>query len=275
MKSKKSANSIKKEEHTTAGCSKDKFWEREKCKIKITNLSESIPNKFFEEMSKNVGKEAICKFEEGYVEITFDCHLNGHLFANYVNNLAIGDTILKTTFLHKDCKKGIPKLDETRKEEFRRQFTTSLCVVEIFSFRNCTLSCESYKTIECEKPECDEASCIFYHSEMDRRRNPYTVPYRSVTCKSISDSPETFFTKFWCDTLLFGTPLAVEFLAGAITKFNLYNSAYKDTRIFMMGASMPFLDNVRKAVNEICTIHALKNDFVGALDLAFGTSVYT
>ncbi|KAB7497787.1 Zinc finger CCCH domain-containing protein 50, partial [Armadillidium nasatum] len=77
--------------------------------------------------------------------------LKGHLFANYVNNLAIGDTILKTSFLHK------------------------------------ALSCESYKTIECEKPECDEASCIFYHSEMDRRRNPYTVPYRSMACKFISN----------------------------------------------------------------------------------------
>ncbi|RXG58088.1 hypothetical protein Avbf_13149, partial [Armadillidium vulgare] len=104
---------------------------------------------------------------------------------------------------------------------------------------------------------------------MDRRRNPYSVPYGSVTCQLISNSPETFFTEFWSDSLLFGTPLAVEFLTGAISKFNLLNSAHKDSRIFMMGASMPFLHNVWKAVNQICGIHALKHDFVGERDMVF------
>ncbi|RXG72876.1 Zinc finger CCCH domain-containing protein 50 [Armadillidium vulgare] len=320
-------------EYTTAGSSKDMFGEGEKCEIKITNLSESIPNKFFEEMSKEVGKEAICKFEEGYVDITFDCHLKGHLFANYLNNIAIGDTVLKTSFLHKDCKKGIPKLDETRRRNFRDSLRPLFESWEFSALETVkknirhTLNCESYKTIKCEKSECNDFSCIFYHSEMDRRRNPYSVPYGTVVCKYIStvgtctngdkcqfahnyfeslfhpfeiyfklcedledcktrkqcfsvnplcarahrDSPETFFTEFWSDSLLFGTPLAVEFLVGAISKFNLFNSAYKDTRIFMMGASMPFLDNVRKAVNQICGIHALNNDFVGERDLPFGT----
>ncbi|RXG54351.1 hypothetical protein Avbf_13642, partial [Armadillidium vulgare] len=157
---------------------------------------------------------------------------------------------------------------------------------------------------------------------MDRRRNPYSVPYGSTACKYIStvgtcnlgdkclfahndyecmfhpfeiyfklckdrqtrkqcfsskqlcphahlDSPETFFTKYWIDSLLFGTPLAVDFLVGAISKFNLVNPAYKDTRIFVMGASISFLNNVRKAVKQICRIHALKHDFVGERDVVF------
>ncbi|KAB7503579.1 Zinc finger CCCH domain-containing protein 33 [Armadillidium nasatum] len=268
MKTTKSADSIKKEDYTAAGCSNDKFCESEKCEIKITNLSESIPNQFYEEMSKKATKNAIVKKE-------------------FLNSM-------------------------------RPEGGISERIYDLFL----TLSCESYKTIECEKPECDEASCIFYHSEMDRRRNPYTVPYGSMACKFISnvgackigdkcqfahndyecmfhpfeiyfklcksrktrkqcfstnplcphahlDSPETFFTKYWNDSLLFGTPLAVEFLVGAISKFNLVNPAYKDTRIFMMGASISFLHNVRKAINRIGRIHTLKHDFVGERDLVF------
>ncbi|RXG68845.1 Zinc finger CCCH domain-containing protein 33 [Armadillidium vulgare] len=328
MKSKKSADSIKKEDYTTAGCSKEKFYEPEKCEIKITNLSESVPNQFYEEMSKKATKKAVCRFEEDYVEITFDSHLKGHLFANYLNNIAIGDTILKTSFLHKDCKKGIHRLDKNSRRNFRESLRPqfefwefSASEIAKKNIRH-TLSCESYKTIECEESECDEASCIFYHSEMDRRRNPYSVPYGSMACKYISkvgtcnkgdecrfshndyecmfhpfeiyfklckdrktrkqcfsnnplcpyahfESPETFFTRYWNDLVLFGTPLAVDFLVGAISKFNLINPAYKDTRIFMMGASVTFLHNVRKAVNKICRIHTLKHDFVGERDVVF------
>ncbi|KAB7501293.1 hypothetical protein Anas_13158, partial [Armadillidium nasatum] len=84
--------------------------------------------------------------------------------------------------------------------------------------------------------------------------------------------PRNFFHRNSGVTLCFlGLHWLSSFSQGLSPSLTSLTPAYKDTRIFMMGASMPFLDNVRKAVNEICTIHALKHDFVGERDLVFGT----
>ncbi|KAB7493969.1 hypothetical protein Anas_07679 [Armadillidium nasatum] len=232
-----------------------------------------------------------------YVQITFHSRQIANLFVKHLNNFVIGDTVLKSKVLNEDHKEVISDISKP----IRR-----------------ILCCESFKTIQCEKSDCDELKCIFYHNEEDRRRNPYNLGLvkisQMVTCfngdncqyahncfESIFhpfemysklcdaynsrkecflvnplcphahlDSPETFFTKYWNDSLLFGSPLAVEFLAGAIRKFNIYNPLYKDCRIFLMGASDKFLLNAWGAVNDICKArYSFDFDFVGIRDLVF------
>ncbi|RXG68847.1 hypothetical protein Avbf_02560 [Armadillidium vulgare] len=239
-------------------------------------------------MSKKVGKEAICKFKEGYVEITFDSHLKGHLYADYLNNLAIGDTILKTTFLDKDCNKGIPKLDETRRMNFRERVKP---LFELWEFsaseivkKNIRHNLRRANSLPVTEAVVSEASvslhtmimslCFillrFISSCVTIIKQENNASQSILFVHEPIETPQKLFSPNSGMTLCFlGTPLAVEFLAGAISKFNQFSSANKDTRIFMMGASMPFLHNVRKAVNQICGIHSLNNDFVGERDLPF------
>ncbi|RXG55773.1 hypothetical protein Avbf_05384 [Armadillidium vulgare] len=270
-KSKKSADSIKK---NNIFCKElngifDIFCRKVKnAKLKLQIYQNQFLINFLRKCQKKLEREAICKFEEGYVEITFDCHLKGHLFGNYLNNLAIGDTILKTSFLDKGCEKGIRKLNWIRRGNFRECLRSLFELWEVSASEivkkniRHTLSCESYKTIECEESECDEASCIFYHSEMDRRRNPYSVPYGSGTCKFIC-SGETCIFGDECrfahnDYEFMFHPSEIYFKLCDDNKTRkqcfsvnpLCARAHRDIRIFMMGASMPFLDNVRKSKCE-------------------------
>ncbi|KAL7635056.1 UNVERIFIED_CONTAM: hypothetical protein RMT77_014041 [Armadillidium vulgare] len=324
---KKSVDSIKNVSDSIGKASKDKG--REGYDIKICNLSDSIPFAFYNEISERAaGKKTLCQFEEGYVQITFDSRQIANLFVKYLNNFVIGDTVLKSKVINEDHKEVISDISKPIRKSFERslepylekwKFTASEMMKK--NIQN-ILCCESFKTIRCQKSDCDETRCIFYHNEEDRRRNPYSIPYESGTCKNLSngncfngdncqyahnsfesmfhpfemyskfcdayssrkecflvnplcphahlDSPEIFFTKYWNDSLLFGSPLAVEFLAGAIRKFNIYNPLYKDCRIFLMGASDKFLLNVWGAVNDICkTRYSFDFDFVGVRDLVF------
>ncbi|RXG71275.1 hypothetical protein Avbf_03206 [Armadillidium vulgare] len=67
------------------------------------------------------------------------------------------------------------------------------------------------------------------------------------------DSPEIFFTKYWNDSLLFGSPLGCRVSCRRPSvNLTFIIPLYKDCRIFLMGASDKFLLNVWGAVNDIC-----------------------